>query len=260
MSVNIHRRIAELFEERKPFAVATVVETCGSVPAKRGARMIVLPGGGQEGTVGGAAMEENARRSALKALDGGRGGLFKYSLAGADKEAGLAVCGGEVTIFIEVMKPKPHILIFGGGHISIEVAKLCDVLEYGYSVVDDRPGFVAGDRFASAKNLFHKGVEEFFADCDLQQYSHLLICTYGHIHDADAAFGALGNFEGYIGMIGSKTKRAEIREKLAAQGVSPELFDTIHCPVGLDIGAETPAEIAVSIIAELIEHRASRSY
>ncbi len=252
MRKNIHRRIADLVEERKLFAVATVVETCGSVPAKRGARMIVFPDGLQEGTVGGAAMEENTRQLALKAFDNGRGGLFRFGLSGRDEKAGYAVCGGEIAIFIEIMKPKPHILIFGGGHIALEVAKLCDQLEYGCSIVDDRAEFAARERFPSAKSLFHQRVEDFFADCDLRPYSHVLICTYGHQHDAETAYGVLKDFAGYIGMIGSKTKRAEIREKLVAQGVSAELFDTIRCPVGLDIGAETPAEIAVSIVAEII--------
>ena len=254
MSAGIHRRIADLIEERTMFAVATVVDTCGSVPAKRGARMIVFPDGSQEGTVGGAAMEESARQLALKAFTNGKGGLFEFGLSGRDEKAGYAVCGGEVKVFIEVMKPKPHILIFGGGHIAFEVAKLCGQLEYDYSVVDDRAEFLTKERFPSARNLFHQGVEEFLAGCDLRACTHLLICTYGHQHDAEAAFGALRKFKGYIGMIGSKTKRAEIREKLTAQGIAGELFDRIHCPVGLDIAAETPAEIAVSIIAEIISN------
>jgi len=217
--------------------------------------MIVFQDGSQEGTVGGAAMEENTRQIALKAFNNGKGGLFRFGLSGSDEKAGYAVCGGEVAIYIEIMKPKPHILIFGGGHIALEVAKLCDQIEYGYSVVDDRDEFVAEERFSSAKGLFRQHVEDFLADCDLKPYSHMLICTYGHQYDAEAAFGVLKNFAGYIGMIGSKAKRAEIRDKLVAQGVSAELFDTIHCPVGLDIGAETPAEIAVSIVAEIIAAR-----
>jgi len=219
--------------------------------------MIVFPDGSQEGTVGGAAMEENARQFALKAFGNGKGkgGLFKFGLSGSDEKAGYAVCGGEATIYIEIMKPKPHILIFGGGHIALEVAKLCDQIEYGYSIVDDRDEFVAEEKFPSAKGLFRQRVEDFFADCDMKPYSHVLICTYGHKYDADAAHGVLKNFTGYIGMIGSKTKRAEIREKLVAGDIPAELFDTIHCPVGLDIGAETPAEIAVSIVAEIIAAR-----
>jgi xanthine dehydrogenase accessory factor len=252
MNHNIHRRIADLIDERRSFAVATVVETCGSVPAKLGARMIVFPDGSQEGTVGGAAVEESAKKIARKALAGGKSGLFKFGLTGGDEKAGYAVCGGEVTIYVEKIRPKPHVLIFGGGHIALDVARLCDQLEYHYSVVDDRAEFVAKKRFPSAKKLFHQTVEDFFADCDLRPYSHLLICTYGHQHDAEAALGALMNFKGYIGMIGSKTKRAEIRKKLAAQGISSKLFDKIHCPVGLKIGAESVPEIAVSIIAEII--------
>lgn len=282
MEQDIFKIIVRLNEERKTFALATVVAVEGSAPAPSGSKMVVLPDGSQFGTVGGAVIEEKSREHALEALKTGRSGLYEFDLIARSGES-VGICGGRAKVFIEVLNPKPHVLIFGGGHIGLEVAALCDQLGYYYSVVDDRAEFSSRERFENAVGLFHRTVGEFAKSADMAPYSHVLICTYGHMHDAEAAEFALKNFNSYIGLVGSKAKRAEIRQGL--QGVSGERpsaapvtfdprslanasttpqakvpgagnacrrFDEIHCPVGLKIGAKTPAEIAVSIMAEII--------
>ncbi len=253
MKQDIFRRIAKLVEEGKTFAIATVVWVEGSAPAGPGSRMVVMPDGIQYGTIGGAALEEESKALALKAIKrgAGAGGLFDFDLGGT-AEKSVAACGGRAKVFIEVVKPKPHILIFGGGHIGLEVARLCDFLEYSYSVVDDRAEFASVERFPNAVGLFNQTVGEFAGAADMKQYSHVLICTYAHEHDAEVAGFVLKNFHSYIGLVGSKAKRAEIRGKLGERGIPGERFDEVHCPVGMNIGAKTPAEIALSIMAEII--------
>jgi xanthine dehydrogenase accessory factor len=251
MEQDIFRIIVSLIEERKTFALATVVQVEGSAPAPPGSKMVVLPDGSQHGTVGGAIIEEKSREFALQALKSGKGGLYEFNLIGHGDES-IGICGGKAKVFVEIINPKPHVLIFGGGHIGLEVGVLCDQLGYRYSVVDDRAEFSSRERFKNAAGLFNATVEEFAKSADMRPYSHVLICTYGHEHDAEAAEFALKNFNRYVGLVGSKTKRVEIREQLREKGVTGERFDEIHCPVGIKIGAKTPAEIAVSIMAEII--------
>jgi xanthine dehydrogenase accessory factor len=246
------------------FAVATVVEAVGSVPGKLGARMIVTADGRQLGTVGGAGLEEKVKalaRAALAARAEGhrsgagsaRGGLHRFELA-RQKPGGLdSICGGSVSIFIEVMNPRPHLVLFGGGHVGLAVARLCDLLEYPYTVVDDRGDYAAPDRFPGAAETLVGHASDFFRARELSPYSHLYVLGYSHHEDEGTLAEALAHFPGRIGLIGSKLKRTDLRARLAARGIDGESFDRrVTCPIGLDIGAETPAEIAVAILGEVI--------
>jgi len=255
MNPEAFRRIVALIERRVPLAVATVVGARGSVPGKLGARMLVLADGTQEGTVGGAGLEAEVKRIALAAIANRSSGTHRFELS-RQKAGGLdSVCGGGVEVFVEYIAPRPHLLVCGGGHVGLALARLCDQLDYAYSVADVRPEFASPKRFPNARARFPLAPEELFAQADLTLYSHLLVVGHSHQIDGEIVCGALERrFAGYLGVIGSETKRREFRARALAQGIPETTFDAgIVCPIGLAIEAETPAEIAVAVLAEVIQ-------
>ncbi len=249
---DLHRRILELLEEGRAFAVATVADARGSVPGKPGFKMVWLPDGRQYGTVGGAGLEEKVKGLCRQAIEERKGGLFKFDLMYYKEGALDSLCGGSVQILVEYMAPIPHLLIAGGGHCGLEVARLCDQLGWGYSVLDDRAEYASKDRFAGARRNIHATPEEFFAREDLSAWSHVLLVGWSHKIDTDLLFHLVQKFPRWIGLISSRTKKGEMFRRLRARGIAEEALQRIVAPVGLPIGAETPAEIAVSILAQVI--------
>lgn len=250
----IQEQILRLLDEGKAFAVATVAEARGSVPGKPGAKLVYLPDGTQYGTVGGAGLEEKVKALCRKALEERRGGLHAFDLMYYKEGALDSLCGGSVRILIEYMAPIPHLLIAGGGHCGLEIARLCDQLEYFHSVLDDRAEYASRERFPRARRVIRATPEEFFAKEDLSPYSHVVLVGWSHKIDTELLFHLVEKFPGWIGAIASKTKRLEMFRRLRARGISEEALRRVAAPVGLPIGAETPAEIAVSILAQIIQN------
>jgi xanthine dehydrogenase accessory factor len=248
----VQKRILELLDEGRAFAVATVAASKGSVPGKPGAKMIFLPDGTQHGTVGGAGLEQRVKGLCQRALEEKKGGLFPFDLMYYKEGALDSLCGGSVQILVEYMAPIPHILIAGGGHCGQEVAKLCDHLGYFHSVLDDREPYASPARFPTAKRTVRATPEEFFAREDLSAYSHVLLLGWSHKIDTDLLFHLVQSFPRWIGLISSKTKKLEMFRRLKARGIAEEALGRVVAPVGLPIGAESPAEIAVSILGQII--------
>jgi xanthine dehydrogenase accessory factor len=254
VSRKVLRRALELADAGVPFALCTVVTTRGSVPGKVGAKMIVEPNGAQFGTVGGAGLEEKTKALAVKCLAEKKGGIFKFDLAYYRPGALDSLCGGTVEILVEPMGAVPHVLICGGGHVGLEVAKLCDQLEYVYSVLDDRAEFASAERFPSARLRFVAEPADFFSGADLSPFSHVVILGYSHRVDTDLLYEFCKRFPGYIGLISSKLKRKEMFGRLRERGVTDAELARVEAPLGVAIGAESPAEIAVSILGGIIAH------
>ena len=248
----LQQKILELIEAGQPFATVTVAKAAGSVPGKQGSKMLVLPDGRQFGTIGGAGLEEKVKGLARQALESGKGGIHKFDLMYYKEGALDSLCGGSVEVMIEIYKPVPHLLIAGGGHCGLEVAKLCDQLGYFYSVVDDRPEYASKERFPHARHHFVAKPEELFTGQDLSPYTHVVVLGYSHRIDTDLLFGLVQKYSGWIGVIGSKSKKLEMFRRLKARGVTDEQLARVEVPVGLQIGAESPAEIAVSILGSII--------
>ncbi len=255
MNPEMLRRIVALLDQRASFSVATVVQARGSVPGKVGARIIVRADGSQEGTVGGAGLEEKVKKLALAAIAGKTSGTHHFELARQKPDGLDSVCGGGVEVFVEYMAPGPHLLIYGCGHVGEATARLCSSLDYAYSVADVRPDFATEQRFPGAREQFTLSPAEFFEQADLSHYSHLLVLGHDHHVDGEIVTRALQTeFKGSIGIIGSRTKRQEFRTRVAGEGIAEEIFDArVICPIGLDIKAETPAEIAVAVLAQVIQ-------
>ena len=248
----VQRKILQLIDEGRAFAVATVAEATGSVPGKAGSKMIVLPDGTQFGTVGGAGLEQKVKALCLAAIGETKGGLSSFDLMYYKEGALDSLCGGSVQVFVEYMAPLPHLLIAGGGHCGLEIAKLCDQLGYFHTVLDDRAEFVSGERFPTARRTVRALPADFFASEDLSAYSHVVLVGWSHKIDTDLLFHLVQKFPRWIGVISSKSKKREMFLRLKARGIAEEALGRVVAPVGLPIGAESPAEIAVSILAQII--------
>ncbi len=254
MNRKLLQKSLDLLDARVPHAVATIAAAKGSVPGKAGASMIVCADGTFFGTVGGAGLEEKCKALARQAIESKKGGIFHFDLNLYKEGALPSLCGGSVDVFIEFMAVTPHVLICGGGHVGLEVAKLCDQLEYGYSVLDERAEYASRKRFAGAR-VAHVGVPQaFFASGKLDAFTHVVIVGHSHQTDTETLHQCVKRFGGWIGLISSKMKKKEMFMRLKALGVSESELERVVAPIGLPIGAETPAEIAVAILGQIIEH------
>ena len=259
MSREILRRALERVDRGERVAVATVAATRGSVPGKRGVKLLLQEDGSFYGTVGGAGLEEKVKQACRDALQTGKGGLQTFDLL-VYREGGLdSLCGGSLDIVIEVFMPKPHILICGGGHVGLEVARLADQLEYDHSVLDDRPEYASEERFPTAQGRFVAGPVDFFATEDLNRFTHMVLLGYSHHIDTDILSNAVRRFDGWVGAIASRTKKKLMFQKLKAEGLREEQLSRVESPIGLEIGAESPAEIAVAILGSIIREEKVRA-
>lgn len=229
------------------------MRTAGSVPGKLGATMIVRADGTTVGTVGGASLEEEVKQLAARAIERRAGELAHFDLA-AWKTGGLAsLCGGSVDIALEFVPARPNLLLWGGGHVAQAVARLLPPLEIDYSVVDDRPEFVEPALFPDADRREVVAPGHVFDTFDPAQFTHLLLLGYDALRDLEVLGEAIGRFPNTIGLIASASKREHLYARLRERGVSRAALARVRSPVGLKIGAESPAEIAVSIVAEIVQ-------
>lgn len=255
MSPGILEEMLRLIAARTPFAVATVLRAEGSVPGKPGTRMIVTPDGRTLGTVGGAGLEMQVTTQALHCIRERAGGVYPFILWRHSPEGLDSLCGGKVEVHVEYVGARPHLLICGGGHVGYEVARACGPLEYFFSVYDARPEFASAERFPGARQRFTGEPRGALAALAPGAFSHVLVTGHAYQVDLDALEVLLHRHQGWIGVIGSAKKRQEMFEALRGRGVGEEQLARIECPVGVTIGAETPAEIAVSILASVIKTR-----
>lgn len=246
------REALRLIELHQPFVKATVVAATGSVPGKLGATMIVRADGTALGTVGGASLEEEVKARAVRAIERRAGELAHFDLA-AWKRGGLpSLCGGSVDIALEFVPARPNLLLWGGGHVAEAVARLLPPLEFDHSVADDRPEYVGRERFPAAERREVVAPGHLFDTFDPAQFTHLYLLGYDALRDLEVLAEAIDRFPNTIGLIASASKREHLFARLRERGVSREALARVRSPVGLEIGAETPAEIAVSIVAEVV--------
>jgi xanthine dehydrogenase accessory factor len=251
--LDIWRELVRLEEESVPAALVTVIRTRGSTPRETGAKMIVYHDGRIAGTVGGSEVEVLVIKDAQEAIAQGRPRRVEYNL-NADtkgKSTGM-LCGGAMEFFIEPLKQFPRLYIFGGGHVGSALTRLADVVGYPYIVLDSRPEFASRDRFPKAAELFTGPYPELIETVEFLQPAYIVIVTSGHEADYEVLKGALRKPHAYLGLICSRKKKTGLWKKLLEEGVPKEQLDAIHAPIGLDIGAKTPEEIAVAVMAEVI--------
>jgi xanthine dehydrogenase accessory factor len=235
-------------------ALATIVHTNGSIPSYESSRMLVRDDGTIAGTVGGGCVEAEVWAAAKDVIQSEQPRKMTFNLNHeAAYDAGL-ICGGTLEIFVEPILPQPMLYLFGGGHVSTAVARVAHQAGFTIGIIDDREAFANAERFPMASEIYST-YEEAFAKIRPNASSYLLIVTRGHKDDMRVLAWAIDTGARYIGMIGSKRKVISVYKALEKEGHDLEKFERVHAPVGLDIGALAPEEIAVSIAAELIAVR-----
>ena len=254
---DIYQEIVRVQAKGEEAALVTVVSATGSTPREEGAKMLVKADGSIVGTIGGGRIEAQAIKEALEVIRKGRPQRLCFSL----KERGELgmICGGDTEIFIEPIVSAQTMYIFGGGHIALTLAKVARLLGFKIVVIDDRPEYANSQRFPEAELTLAADFTEAFQKLEVDKSSYIVIATHGHKGDETVLEGALATEAKYIGMIGSKTKNQTIFSHLLSKGISQEQLDRVHAPIGLEIYAQTPEEIAISILAEIIKVRRSPS-
>jgi xanthine dehydrogenase accessory factor len=256
VAMNIFQIIEELRQKNIPTALVTVIKTSGSVPREVGVKMIVQFDGQIHGTIGGSSVEALVIKEAQNAIKSGRPQIVSHSLSDeAHHDTGM-VCGGNMDFFIEPIQIPERLYIFGGGHVGFHLASLAKKVGFDFIVVDDRAEFASAERFPEASSLLVGDPGKVAEDLVVTDHDYIVIVTRAHKDDYNVLSGVIQKPARYIGMIGSSTKRKQIYHKLRmTDGIPEDLLNQIHSPIGIDIGSETPEEIAVSIVAELIQVR-----
>jgi len=237
-------------------AWVTVVETKGSTPRGVGAKMVVGKDGLIAGTIGGGITEAKVIEEVKQALKEGKGKLLTYHLI--KEQAALdegAICGGDMKVFIDILQPKEEVLIFGAGHIAVYVSRLAKMVGFKVTIIDDRKEFANQDRFPEADEIITEEIEKALARLKITPSTYVIVLTRGHLKDEEVLGSVIRSNAAYVGMIGSRKKNATVFQHLEEQGILAEELSKVHAPIGIGIKAQTPEEIAISIIAEIIKVR-----
>jgi xanthine dehydrogenase accessory factor len=249
----IHRRVAELLEARKQFVVATILEVKGSAPQVPGKKMLIHPDGSIEFTIGGGTFEAEVIQDALAMMRSPCPVTREYKLT--RDELGM-YCQGLVKVFFENQQPRARLIIFGGGHVGQALSRLSSASGlYEVLVIDDRSEFADPLKHPGAARVIQTD-REFTTDVPvIDPYTFLVIVTRCHATDKLLVKRYLSSPAGYVGLIGSRAKVRQFRRELLEEGISVPELDRLHAPIVLPIGGKDPAEVAVSILAQLIQER-----
>ena len=243
-------RIAELKKQRKTFCIVTVVDSQGATPRKSGARGLFFPNGSLEGTVGGGNIEVAAANIALEVLKSGTPLLKKFQLD--ELEVGGMICGGSMTLFFEPVLPDRVLTIFGGGHVGRAVARVAHEAGWRVRVIDEREGVLDPQFFPAQVDLIQENYLKYINNQDFGPNDWLVIVTPKHGNDEQVLEAVIHQPAAYIGMMGSPKKIKEIMDSLKSKGIAENVLKKANAPIGLNIGTETPGEIAISIVAEMM--------
>jgi len=247
--------VLRALEQGEAAALVTIVAARGSTPQRVGARMLVYADGQTVGTIGGGCYENDAAGKARGIIRTRKAQVVRYELNDEVAEEQGLICGGQMDVFIEPLDPSPHLYVVGAGHVSQHVAAIAHDVGFKVHVVDDRSKFANAARFPDADDVIVEPIPEWLAGADLSPAAYIVVVTRGHRHDFEALRALAGRTFRYVGMIGSRAKVTRIRTALEEAGMDRDWLAAVRAPIGLRIGAVTPEEIAVSIVAELVAVR-----
>jgi len=245
--MDIYAEIVRLRGLGQKCALATIVDVRGSIPSHETAKLLVREDGSMLGTVGGGCVEAEVWNAAREVIATGKPKHLTFHLnQDAAYDSGL-ICGGQLDVFVEPVIPPPRAFLFGGGHISKSLSKIASLAGFATVIIDDREAFASRQRFPEAEEIFPK--------LAVRDTSYLVIVTRGHRDDLRVLRWAVTTPARYVAMIGSKRKVIGVVKELEKEGLPRSAFERLHAPMGLEIGAVTPEEIAVSVVAEMIAVR-----
>jgi xanthine dehydrogenase accessory factor len=249
--MSVYQALAQLEKDNEAGAFCAIVRSKGSTPRNTGSKMVVYADGSISGTVGGGELENRVISEALQSIADGKPRLLEYNMA--DPQRGdPGVCGGQVEIFVEPIQPKPTIVVIGAGHVGKAVAHLAHWLGFRVVVNDDRPEFCTPEAVPDGDQYLPIPTAELPQQLKITPWTYLVLTTRGVVVDIQALPPLLDSPAAYIGVIGSQRRWATTRDQLIEQGVSVDTLERVRSPIGLELNAETPEEIAVSIMAEII--------
>ncbi len=252
---DIHEEIVRIKREGEIAALATVVSAKGSTPRAESSKMLIRSDGSILGSIGGGCLEAEVWQTAMNVIKEQKPKLSDFDLTGREETPGGLICGGTMQIFIEPIIPIPAVYIFGAGHIGYAVSKIAKMTGFRVVVIDDRPSYANAEKFPEADEFHVEDLVQATTKLAINKVSFIVIACRGYMEDQEVLAHALKTNAGYIGMIGSKKKTKTVLNNLKNEGFKQEELDRVHAPIGLPIATETPEDIAVSIMAEIIDYR-----
>ena len=253
--IDIHREIVRISQDGDVGALATIVWVKGSTPRAEGSKMLVRSDGSILGSVGGGCLEAEVWEAAMKVIRDETSKILQFDLTGNNETPEGLICGGTMEVFIEFIVAQPTVFLFGAGHIAFAVSRIAKMSGFQVIVIDDRPAYANAERFPDADELCVEDPATMVSKLNLNKASYAVVACRGHLEDQMVLAQLMRKPVGYIGMIGSKKKVKTILANLKAGGVPQDRLNMVNAPIGLPIAAETPEEIAVSIMAEIIDTR-----
>jgi len=250
--LEVYQELVNVMQKGERAVLATVISSRGSAPRKAGVKMLIKQDGTFLGTVGGGGVERQVQEKAREVMNSGEPQIVHLDLSGRKKESAM-ICGGQMDVFLEPILSQETLYLFGAGHISQSTAKVGKMLGFRVVVIDPRLEYNNSDRFPNADFLIVEEYNSAFSKLNVGEDGYVIIYTPGHVLDEQCLEFAVGTRARYVGMIGSRKKVKEVKEHLLQKGISQQQLDRIHAPIGLEISAETPEEIAISILAEIIK-------
>ncbi|HEV8523577.1 MAG TPA: XdhC/CoxI family protein [Terriglobales bacterium] len=253
--MDVYEELVKLRREGRRGALATIVNVRGSIPSFQTAKMLVRDDGSIAGTIGGGCVEAEVWQVAREVMESEKPRTLSFNLNNNPKYDTGLVCGGTLEIFIEPILPIAVLYIFGAGHVALNLYKVARIAGFEVVVVDDRESYANRERFPEAQEIYADDFDHAMAQIAPNENSYLVIVTRGHHDDMRVLRWAVDTAARYIGMIGSKRKVIAIYKELEKEGIPRQKFERLHAPMGLDIGAITPEEIAVAVVGEMIAIR-----
>ncbi len=253
--LKLAQAILEAMAQNKAAALATVIESAGGLPVQPGVKVLFLTEGDPLGSLGSAALDKVLADKVVTAIEE-RSSRMVSVFSGQDpRSVGPEKMEG-IEVFIEVFLPRPTLLVVGAGHIAVPLSKMAKLLEFEVIVLDDRASFANRERFPEADQVIAAGFEATLRRLSITRSTFIVLITRGHQHDVESLQEVIDSQAAYIGMIGSRRRVWAVYKLLHDGGMPIDKLKRIHAPIGLDIGAQTPAEIAASIMGEVVKvHR-----
>lgn len=250
MSSDILYKALKASQKGQNYCFATIIEaTLKGTPRKTGAKMIVFDDGTSFGTIGGGRNEKAAIAECLKALRKQKPVTVSYNYFGREGES---VCGGQMKVFIEPFSPKDHLIICGAGHIALPLSAMAKILGFKVTIIDDRREFANKSRFPHVDRIIVGNHADELKKFTVESNACIAIVTQGNEYDFECLKAVIKSEAAYIGVISSKPKRVKFFGRLKTAGIEEKYFKRVHIPMGIDIGSQTPEEIAISIMAEVV--------
>ena len=253
--MDIYEEIVQLRREGRRGALATIINVRGSIPSFETAKMLVRDDGTIAGTIGGGCVEAEVWQAAKEVMQDEKPRSLTFNLNNNPKYDSGLVCGGTLEVYIEPVLPASTLYIFGAGHVALNLYRVARMAGFDLIVVDDREAYANRERFPEAKDVYAEDFDRVLNQLSPNESSYLVITTRGHRDDMRVLRWAVETPARYIGMIGSQRKVIAIYKELEREGIAREKLARVYAPMGIEIGAITPEEIAVSVAAELIAIR-----